>query len=99
MPLDPKSAPLFKALSHPRRIRIFTLLLEAQTPPNLTQLRTLSKLNNNAFTHHLSLMERAGLVRREKSPFETKIILYPEALGDLLEDYVFEISNQELKAA
>ena len=66
--LDPESfARHFKALSHPRRVRIFHLL--ADTPEagkSFLALRTATGLCRSSLAHHLREMELCGLIRRRR---------------------------------
>ena len=93
MSLDPKLAPLCKALAHPRRIKLYNILLTAKSPPNLSQLQTLSKLNNNALAHHIRLMMRADLVAKRRTTHDTKIILKRDRLDPLLN----QLANDRLQ--
>ncbi|MEM7241829.1 MAG: hypothetical protein AAF429_06560 [Pseudomonadota bacterium] len=99
MPIDPKFAPLYKALAHPRRIKLFNILAAAKTPPNLTQLQSISKLNTNALTHHLRLMHRAGLVMKKRTPQDTKIILRAEVIETLMDQWNAETATNTKIAA
>lgn len=57
----------FKALAHPRRAMIFSLL--AQHPElgeTLATLEGATRLRYSSLVHHLREMERCGLIRRRR---------------------------------
>lgn len=57
----------FKALSHPRRVRIFRLLAERpETGNSFSALQQATRLCDSSLSHHLREMERSGLVRRRR---------------------------------
>ena len=81
----PKSyATAFTGLSHPRRILLLNVLIEAKDPMTFGALQTKAGLNAQAMTHHLRQMEHAGLIKRHPKGRETYISLH---LGGLFHSF------------
>ncbi|MCB1369181.1 MAG: winged helix-turn-helix transcriptional regulator [Rhodobacteraceae bacterium] len=68
---DEKFALAFKALSHPRRVRIFRLLARSDGPGlSFLALQNATGHCDGVLVHHLREMERCGLItRRGKGPY------------------------------
>ena len=66
------------ALSHPSRRAIIGQL--AAGPARFTDIAKPFDLSLNAITKHLKLLERAGLISREKQGREVRISFRPEPL-------------------
>lgn len=78
---DAKHARAFRALSHPRRMRLFRLLCERpETRNSLQTLYATARIPEASFRHHLREMETAGLVRRQRKGAIVSIVLTPHAL-------------------
>jgi DNA-binding transcriptional ArsR family regulator len=76
------------AISHPSR-RAIIGKLAASGPARFTDLAKPFDVALNAVTKHLKLLERAGLISREKQGREVFISLRPERLR-LVADWVHE---------
>jgi DNA-binding transcriptional ArsR family regulator len=84
------------ALSHPSRRDIIRRLSVA--PTRFTDIARPLDVSLNAVTKHLKLLERAGLIEREKKGREVFVSLRPEPLR-LVAEYVHEYErfwNQRL---
>ena len=75
------------AISHPSRRAMIGQL--ATGPARFTDVAKPFDLSLNAITKHLKLLERAGLISREKQGREVFISLRPEPLG-LVSGWVHE---------
>lgn len=65
-PHDP-FALAFNALAHPRRMRLFRLLVDQpEAGRSSSTLATRSGYRRTALAHHLEIMERGGLLRRKR---------------------------------
>ena len=64
---DTDIARAMTALSHPRRVRLFTAL-EAAGPKGLVfpELKCVAKLSDTTLRHHLRPMQAAGLIVRRR---------------------------------
>lgn len=69
---------VLNALSHPSRRAIISRLAEG--PARFTDIAAPFDLALNAVTKHLKLLDRAGLIAREKRGREVMISLKPEPL-------------------
>ncbi len=86
------------ALSHPLRRDIIRRL--AATPARFTDVAQPLDVSLNAVTKHLKLLERAGLIERERRGREVLISLQPKPL-QLVSGWVHEYErfwNQRLDA-
>ncbi len=63
-PVTIKTASVFKALGHPLRLLILSLLKEG--PLNAGEIEKLSGASQSNTSQHLSLLHRAGLVHRKR---------------------------------
>lgn len=72
---DEKFALAFKALSHPRRVRIFRLLAQSEGPGlSYLALQKATGHSDGVLVHHLREMERCALItRRGKGPYVTYV--------------------------
>ena len=78
---DPRHARAFRALAHPRRMRLFRLLAERpSTGDSVLRLYTVARIPEASARHHLAEMSKAGLVRRHRRGQEVAIRLTPLAL-------------------
>ena len=78
---DARHARAFRALAHPRRMKLFRLL--AENPDRGRSILTLydaARIPEASFRHHLAEMERAGLLRRKRRGREVAAVLTPLAL-------------------
>jgi len=75
--MDPLTE-VMTALSHPSRRQIIRRL--AAAPARFTDIAKPFDVSLNAVTKHLKLLERAGLIEREKRGREVFISLRPEPL-------------------
>ena len=78
---------VLSAISHPTRRAIIRRL--ANGPARFLDIAEPFDVALNAVTKHLKLLERAGLIEREKRGREVLISLRPEALR-LVADWVHE---------
>ena len=78
---------VLSAISHPTRRAIIRRL--ANGPARFLDIAEPFDVALNAITKHLKLLERAGLIEREKRGREVLISLRPEALR-LVADWVHE---------
>jgi DNA-binding transcriptional ArsR family regulator len=78
---------VLSAISHPTRRAIIKRL--ANGPARFLDIAEPFDVALNAITKHLKLLERAGLIEREKRGREVLISLRPEALR-LVADWVHE---------
>jgi DNA-binding transcriptional ArsR family regulator len=78
---------VLSAISHPTRRAIIRRL--ADGPARFLDIAEPFAVALNAITKHLKLLERAGLIEREKRGREVLISLRPEALR-LVADWVHE---------
>jgi DNA-binding transcriptional ArsR family regulator len=84
---DETLARSFKALSHPRRVKIFRLLASRpEAGKSLDRLLKASRLPYSSLIHHLREMERCGLIRRRRRGPEVAYILAPGELSLALGD-------------
>jgi ArsR family transcriptional regulator len=72
-------AALFRVLSDPSRLRIFTTLLQ-EGPCNVSQLCAKVRMRQPTVSHHLSLLRMASLVHNRR---QGKEIFYSTASGRL----------------
>ena len=75
------SAPLFAALGDKTRLQLVSRLCDAG-PLSITRLTAGSKVTRQAITKHLSVMQRAGLVRGARHGRESVWQLDPRRLED-----------------
>ncbi|MCB1356110.1 MAG: winged helix-turn-helix transcriptional regulator [Maritimibacter sp.] len=67
MSTDQTIARSFNALAHPRRVRLFRLLIETpERGTSVTALQIATGFEKAALLHHLTVMERAGLITRRR---------------------------------
>jgi DNA-binding transcriptional ArsR family regulator len=78
---------VLSAISHPTRRAIIARL--ANAPARFLDVAEPFDVALNAITKHLKLLERAGLIERERKGREVFISLRPEALR-LVADWVHE---------
>lgn len=81
---------VLSAISHPTRRAIIRRL--ANGPARFLDIAEPFDVALNAITKHLKLLERAGLIEREKRGREVLISLRPEALR-LVADWVHEYEH------
>lgn len=74
---------IFKALSDPTRRRIFNMLVLATVATNITTIADRFHLTRQAITKHISILERAGLVKAERKGREALFVPKPEALASV----------------
>ncbi|MEC7763493.1 MAG: helix-turn-helix domain-containing protein [Pseudomonadota bacterium] len=76
MTADDKIALIFNALAHPRRARIFRLLVDdSRNGQTYATLRAATGLSNAALIHHVRVMEASGLIRRKRRGAEVSYLL------------------------
>ena len=78
---------VLNAISHPSRRAMIRQLVSG--PARFTDIAKPFKLSLNAITKHLKLLERAGLISREKQGREVFISLQPAPL-QLVSNWVIE---------
>lgn len=78
---------ILTAISHPSRRAIISTLAEG--PKRFTDVAEPFDLALNSITKHLKLLDRAGLIARQKQGREVLISLRPEPLR-LVSDWVHE---------
>jgi DNA-binding transcriptional ArsR family regulator len=75
----------FRALSHPRRARIFRILIEnPRNGDSYSTLQNAAKMPSTSLVHHLREMERCGVVRRARKGSVVQYILTPAEIGSAL---------------
>ena len=79
----------FKALAHPRRVRIFRLLAELpEIGRSFQSLQHETGLCNSSLAHHLREMERCGVIRRRRRgtfmTFRLETSALAQAIGEAL---------------
>jgi ArsR family transcriptional regulator len=76
-----------RALAHPRRVRLFRLLVQSpRTGQTFSQLQAITRISDGPLVHHLREMERAGLLRRRRRGQEVAYMVTPAAFRDALRD-------------
>lgn len=71
----------FNALAHPRRARLFRLLVETpEAGRSFTALMAASGYRKTPLAHHLKIMERGGLLRRKRIGNAMTYLLTPGPL-------------------
>lgn len=80
MEKDTDIARAMTALSHPRRVRLFTVL-EAAGPAGLgfPELRIAARLSDTTLRHHLRPMQAAGLIVRRREGLNIRFRLDGQA--------------------
>lgn len=74
-PTDPsRLAPILAALSHPKRLRIFDLLMQG-VHCNCEIAEELG-YSPNLISHHLGILEEAGLVLSERDPDDARWVYF-----------------------
>jgi len=82
MTQDDHIATAFNALAHPRRVRLFRLLCERpEAGRSLLTLQHATGYKDAPLRHHLSVMERAGLIRRRRTGTTVLHMLAPGQLA------------------
>lgn len=67
MTTDDPFALAFNTLAHPRRMRLFRLLVDQpEAGRSFSTLAAVSGYRKTALAHHLEVMERGGLLRRRQ---------------------------------
>ena len=87
-----EAAPLFAALGDATRLQIVVRLCDGG-PQSIVRLTEGSSVSRQAVTKHLRALERAGLVRSDRSGRERIWALQPRRLADV-RDYLTRISDQ-----
>jgi DNA-binding transcriptional ArsR family regulator len=91
--MDPRSKAKhhlhFKALSHPRRVRIFELLAtDPEQGRSFQSLQEATSIPDSSLVHHLREMEHCGLVHRHREGphmcFALETSLFVRALAQAL---------------
>jgi DNA-binding transcriptional ArsR family regulator len=87
MPDDIALARAFKALSHPRRARLYRLLAEdPEIGRSFSAIQTATGIGEAPLVHHLREMERCGLLIRRRLGNSVAHILTPGPLTRALAD-------------
>lgn len=96
---DAMHARAFRALSHPRRMRLFRLLAEQpQAGESIHSLIGLSRIPEASFRHHLREMELAGLIKRQRKGPTVRVIVTPQALQAAMETVRLLLRHRSHKA-
>jgi hypothetical protein len=82
-----KRAELFKALGHPVRLLILSLI--RAKPRHGEELALILSLNPATVSHHLTLLTNAGLLSAQKDQYYQTYSLVPQVLQKPLSDLVF----------
>jgi ArsR family transcriptional regulator len=78
--LSGELAEVFRALSHPMRVRVIELL--ADGPVSVRELRARTCLDSSALAAHLTVLRRCGLVAAQRRGRDTEYALGgPEVVG------------------
>ncbi|MGB0902621.1 ArsR/SmtB family transcription factor [Halocynthiibacter sp.] len=92
-------ATCLRALSHPRRMRIFRLLTEtAGSELNFQQIQNHTQMCRSSLIHHLREMERDWLLTRKRRGPQTYYRLSAESLLHSM-DLISEILTQRYHTA
>jgi len=84
---DAKFAASFKTLAHPRRARLFRLLVtDPEAGRSFTALMSASGYRKAPLSHHLDIMERGGLIRRHRIGNAMTFMLTPGPLSAAMAD-------------
>ncbi|MEO1614012.1 MAG: winged helix-turn-helix domain-containing protein [Pseudomonadota bacterium] len=70
------------ALSHPRRVAIFTVLNEADRGLSFEELMARTKLSTSTLSHHLRPMKAAGLIASRRQGARVSMTLARDRFGD-----------------
>lgn len=83
---------LFAALGDETRLALVTRLAAGEAA-SITELTQHSRLTRQAITKHLSVLERAGMVRCVRAGRESRFELDPRPLSEI-EEYVQRVSRE-----
>ncbi len=87
MTTDENLALAFNTLAHPRRARLFRLLVaDPEAGRSFTALLSASGIRKAPLAHHLAIMERGGLIRRHRIGNAMTFMLTPGPLGTAMAD-------------
>lgn len=86
------AAPVFAALGDPTRLSLVSRLCDGQ-PRSISQLAEGTKLTRQGVSKHLSVLERAKVVRRERVGRECRYAVQPATLSQA-RDYLDRASRQ-----
>jgi DNA-binding transcriptional ArsR family regulator len=85
-------APIFAALGDATRLELVSQLSDGQ-PRSIVQLTSRFRLTRQAVTKHLDVLERAGIVNRERVGRESRFSYDPKPIEDV-RSYLDRISDQ-----
>jgi len=74
-------AALFRALSHPARVRIVELLVDG--PVSVGELRVRTSMDSSGLAQQLTVLRRAGLVAPRRAGKDTEYALVSPTVADL----------------
>lgn len=78
---DQSIAQSFNALAHKNRAKLFRILTQIPgTRANYSALQEITRMSDATLTHHLRVMELAGLVRRHRKGRVVEYLLQTGAL-------------------
>src|SRR4051812_34636997 len=77
------SAPLFRTLADPARVKIVNLLATSDEPVCACEFEPALRLSQPTVSHHLKKLTEAGLVEREQRGKWAYFSLKPEASSEL----------------
>ncbi len=81
MQTDDTLALAFNTLAHPRRARLFRLLVDTpEAGTSFTAMMSASGYRKTPLAHHLDIMERGGLIRRHRKGNAMTFMLTPGPL-------------------
>jgi DNA-binding transcriptional ArsR family regulator len=87
MQSDQAVAAAFTALAHPRRVRLFRLLVEhPELGRSVKQLQRATGYKDAPLLHHLRVLERSGLILRRRTGSTVAHVLKPGSLTAAMRD-------------
>ncbi|HCQ66387.1 MAG TPA: hypothetical protein DIU07_15095 [Rhodobacteraceae bacterium] len=87
MTIDERLATAFNTLAHPRRARLFRLLVSnPEAGRSFTALMSATGYRKTPLSHHLEIMERGGLIRRQRIGNAMTFMLTPGPLSAAMTD-------------
>jgi DNA-binding transcriptional ArsR family regulator len=87
-------AQLFKALSHPTRLLIISLV--RIQPRHTEELASILKLSAGTVSHHLSLLSEVGLLGSQKEQYYQNYTLRTEWLDKTLDELINLLTTREV---
>ena len=90
--LPASAAPIFAALSDVTRLHLLSGMQDG-TPRSIAQLAEVLPLTRQGVSKHLRVLERAGMVRKERVGRESRFVIDPAGLAEA-KTYLEQASRQ-----